>query len=443
MLFDKKSLRKLLIPLIIEQVLTGIMGVADTLMVSVVGEAAVSGVSLVDSINLLVVYFFSALAAGGTIVCAQYIGREDPKNANKAAHQVTLASLVISLFLCAAAALLRGPLLRLIFGRVEAAVMEAADVYLLITALSYPFLGLYTTSAALFRATGNSRLPMLVAMAADILNIAGNALLIFGLGMGVMGAALATLCSRILSAAFMVICLHKPGQVITLRGFRDMAPDRPMIRRILRIGLPSAVENGMFQFGKLVVQSTVSILGTTAIAAQAIVVTLETFGTMPAQAVGTGLMTVAGQCMGRGRPDEVRRYTKIFTRISTLAVLATGVLLSGSVIFVVRLSALSSEGARLACQLTWFTCALKLILWPKAFTLPNGLRAAGDVSFAMWVSTVSMWVFRVGMSWYLCRFTGAGLWGVWIGWCTDWLVRNICFRIRFRSDKWVSFSVLD
>lgn len=443
MLFDKKDLRKLLVPLIIEQVLTGIMGIADTLMVSAVGESAVSGVSLVDSINLLVVFFFSALAAGGTIICAQYIGREDEKNAGKAAHQTMLTGLVLSLGLGVIMVLSRRPVLHLIFGRVEAAVMEAAEVYLLITAISYPFLGLYTTSAALFRATGDSHRPMLVAAAADILNIAGNALLIFGFHMGVMGAALATLASRIFSAVVMLFHQRRPGLVITLRSIRDMTPDRGMIRRVLRVGIPNAVENGMFQFGKLAVQSTVSTLGTTAIAAQAIVVTLELFGSMPAQAANTGLLTVAGQCVGRKQMDEMRRYTRLFIKISFLILLATGLLLSGAVPLVVKLTALSEQGARITCQLTWFTCVMKVILWPRAFTLPNGLRAAGDVSFAMWVSTVSMWVFRVGLCWYLCRFTGVGLWGVWIGWCTDWLVRNICFSLRFRGHRWDSISVLD
>lgn len=443
MLFDKKELRRLLVPLVIEQVLTGLMGVADTLMVSAVGEAAVSGVSLVDSLNLLVTFFFSALAAGGTIVCSQYIGREDENNANRAAHQVLLASLAISLLLCALLAPLRRPVLRLIFGSVEPAVTDAAEVYLLVTALSYPFLAVYTASAALFRSAGNSRLPMTVAAAADAMNIVGNAILIFVCGMGALGAALATLASRIFSAAVMLYHQRRHGGVIALRGVSSMRPDRAMLRRILRIGLPSGVENGMFQFGKLVVQSTVSILGTTAIASQAVVVTLESFGSMPGQAIGVGLMTVAGQCIGRGLYKEASDYMRRFTRISTLVVLATGVLISGAVPGIVRLTALSEEGAQLVCRLIWFTSVLKVILWPTAFTLPNGMRAAGDVSYAMWVSTLSMWIFRVALSWYLCRYTPVGLWGVWIGWCTDWLVRALCFRLRFRSGKWHEHAVLD
>lgn len=442
MLFDNKSLRALLVPLVIEQVLTGLMGVADTLMVSSVGEAAISGVSLVDAVNLLVVYFLSALASGGTIVCSQYIGREDPKNTGKAAHQVMLAAIVISAALTAALALLRRPLLRLIFGSVEQDVMDAAVTYMLITVLSYPFLALYTTSAALFRAAGDSRRPMIVAALADAMNIAGNAVLIFGCGLGVAGAAIATLASRVFSAAVMLVYQHKTEHPISLKGIRDMEPDMVMIRRILRIGLPNAIENGMFQLGRLAVQSTVSVLGTTAIAAQALALTLETFGSMPAQAVGTGLLTVAGQCIGRGRTDEARRYIKRFTRISTGMVLCTGVIICSAVPFVVRFTALSAEGAALTCRIIWVTSAIKLLTWPVAFTLPNGLRAAGDVSYAMWVSTISMWVFRVGLSWYLCRCTPVGLWGVWIGWCTDWLVRSLCFGFRFRGDRWLRHSVL-
>ena len=443
MLFDKKAIRALLVPLVIEQVLTGLMGVADTVMVSNIGEAAVSGVALVDAINLLVVQFMSALAAGGTIVCAQYMGRRDETDANRASAQVTLAGLVISSALCVALVLLRRPVLRLIFGTVEKDVMDAALTYLLITALSYPFLALYTTSAALFRAVGDARRPMLVAAAADALNIVGNAVLMFVLRWGVTGAAVATLASRVFSAVLMLRWQLRPGLPISLTDVRHIRPDWAMIRRVLRIGLPAAVENGMFQLGRLVVQSTVSVLGTTAIAAQALALTLETFGSMPAQAVGIGLMTVAGQTLGRGREDEARYYIRRFTWISALTVLGTSVLIAGGAPLVVRFTALSADGAALVCRILWVTCAIKVCIWPHAFTLPNGLRAAGDVSYAMWVTTVSMWVFRVALSWILCRHTAVGLWGVWIGWCTDWLVRHICFRVRFHGDRWLRHAVID
>lgn len=431
-----------MIPLVIEQVLTGLMGVADTLMVSNVGEAAISGVSLVDSINMLAVYFFSALAAGGTVVAAQYIGREDPIKANKAAKQVMLTAGALSLLLCVLLAALRMPILRLVFGNVEQSVLEAADVYMLVTVLSYPFLALYTASAALFRATGDSRKPMIVAAVADVLNIGGNALLIFGCGMGVLGAALATLASRIFSAGLMLWYQTRPGQVIVLDDLRHLRPDFSMIRRILRIGLPSAVENGMFQMGRLLVQRTVTTLGTTAIAAQAVIYTLETCSSMPAMAIGTGLLTVAGQCMGRGRVDEARLYTRKFVGYARLILLGVNIVLCASVPFITGFTALTAEGAMLVCRLTWFTSLIKFLIWPGSFTRPCALRAAGDVSYAMWVSTLSMWICRVGLSWVLCRYTPIGLWAIWIAWCSDWLVRNIAFGIRFRGHKWETKHVL-
>lgn len=418
------------------------MGVADTLMVSNVGEAAISGVSLVDSINMLAVYFFSALATGGTVVAAQYIGREDAIKANKAAGQVMLTAGTLSVLLCAVLAVLRMPILRLVVGNVEQSVLDAADVYMLVTVLSYPFLALYTASAALFRATGDSRRPMTVAAVADVINIGGNALLIFGCGMGVLGAALATLFSRMFSAGLMLWYQTRPGRVITLDDPGHLRPDFSMIRRILRIGLPSAVENGMFQMGRLLVQRTVTTLGTTAIAAQAVVYTLETCSSMPAMAIGTGLLTVAGQCMGRGRVDEARLYTRKFVGYARFILLGVNIVLCAAVPFITGFTALTEEGAMLVCRLTWFTSLMKFLIWPGSFTRPCALRAAGDVSFAMLVSTLSMWICRVGLSWALCRYTPIGLWAIWIAWCSDWLARNIAFGLRFRGHKWEKKHVL-
>ena len=442
-MFSKKDLRRLLIPLIIEQILTGLMGIADTFMVSNVGEAAVSGVALVDSINMLVSYFFTALAAGGTIVVAQYIGREDEHSANRACGQVITAAVVLSTAVCLILIPLRRPVLGLIFGDVEQSVMDASVTYLLITAASYPFLAAYTTGAALFRAIGRSDSPLYVAGIADVMNIIGNAVLIFVFHMGVAGAAIATLASRVFSTAAILFLQQRSGTLIAVRSARILIPDWAMTKRILRVGLPNALENGMFQFGKLVVQSTVAVLGTTAIASQAIVAQLESFGSMPGQAIGTGLLTVAGQCIGRGDKDGARAYTRRFTLYSMAMTAATGILLSCSVPFVVKLTGLSVEGARLTCRLTWFICSIKVVLWPPGFTMPNGLRAAGDVTYSMVVSTVCMWVFRVALSWYLCRYTSVGLWGIWIGWCTDWLIRAGLYIFRFRGQKWLRFSILD
>ena len=274
-LFSNRDLRILLVPLIVEQILNSLMGTADSIMVSNVGSAAISAVSLVDSINILVIQAFYALAAGGTIVCSQYIGQKDKKNAEESARQLSFVVACISSAVMAVCLLTRGPLLRLIFGSVEADVMEAAQIYFFYTVLSFPFIALYDAGSSIYRAQGNTRLPMTIAVVSNGLNIAGNAVLIWGFHLGVAGAAIATLGSRVISAVVVFAFLHNSSQEIAVRDYLHIRPDGRRIMRILSLGIPNGIENAMFQFGKLAIQSTVSTLGTIAIAAQAMTNILE------------------------------------------------------------------------------------------------------------------------------------------------------------------------
>ena len=274
MMFDRSAIWKLLIPLMIENLLASFMGMADSMMVTRIGSAAISAVSLTDSINNLVIQLFSAMATGGTILCSQYIGSGDPKKANAAARQVVLSMTSIAIVISLFSEALNTQILRLVFGSVEPAVLSAAETYFRFTAASFPFLGLYQIGAAFYRAGGNSRFPMRVSVISNVMNIIGNAIFIFGFGWGVAGAAFSTLLSRILAAIILFVFLRKPKQVIVLRDYR-IRPDFDMIARILAIGIPSGIENSMFQFGKLAIQSSVSTLGTTAIAAQAMAIIFE------------------------------------------------------------------------------------------------------------------------------------------------------------------------
>lgn len=442
-LFSGHDLAVLLIPLIIEQLFTALMGTADTMMVARVGDAAVSGVSLVDSINNLVLMMMTAMATGGTITCAQYLGAKEEKGANRAARQVLLAVAAISVLCCVICVVFRWPILQLVFGSVEQDVMDAAGIYFLVTAISYPFMGVYDASAALYRATGNSKLPMVVSAVGNMLNIVGNTVFIFGFGWGVFGAALSTTLSRVLQCVAILWFHHRPGQVIVLNHYREIRPDFKLIRTILRIGIPTGVENGMFQFGKLVIQSTVATLPTSEIAAQAVITTLEYFTSMPSMAVGLGLVTVAGQCMGAGRPEEARRYSLKLTGISELLVLGTGILIYFSVDGVAHYSGLSSESAEIVHRIMVLITMVKPFIWPAAFTLPNGMRAAGDVKYSMVVSAGSMWVFRVALCMFLIRGMGFGVLGVWIAMFVDWFDRDVWYLGRFISGKWMQKHVLE
>lgn len=441
-LFTRRQIVALLIPLMLEQVLSGLMGIADTMMVTTVGESAVSAVSLVDSINTLVLQLLAALAAGGVIVCAQFLGRGETGRANDAARQVMLVSMLLAAVATVFCLVFRGPLLRLIFGSVEQSVMDQSMQYFLITAVSYPFIAAQQTASAIFRSGGKSTPPMAVTAIANAINIAGNAVTIYVFEMGVVGAALATLISRVFAAVVLLILLRDRRLVVSVRDYAHIRPNREVIGMVLKVGVPTGVENSMFQLGKLVVQSTVSTLGTAAMAAQAMTHMLNLVICMPSMAIGTGLLTVAGQCMGAERPREARRYTRMFCVISEIALVAMSVILLSFTPFITRVSELSAESAKLTFDLLLIISAVKAVLWVLSFTLPNCLRAAGDVRFTSAVSAVSMWVFRVGGALILCRGFGVGLIGVWIAWFLDWMFRMVLYIWRYRSGVWETKKVI-
>lgn len=443
LLFSRDALLRLIIPLVIEQLLLMTVGMADTVMVTTSGEAAVSGVSLVDNINTLIIQVFSALSTGGAVVVSQYLGRQDTDNAKAASKQLLYAMCALSLLLMGAALVLRQHILALIFGRVEADVMENALVYFLLTATAYPFMGIYNAGAALFRAMGNSKVSMFCSLVVNVINITVNAVLIFGFGMGVMGAALASLVSRAVACAVVLYLLQKPACPLRVDGLRALAPDGGLIRRILRVGIPAGIENGMFQIGKLSVSSLTSTLGTAAIAANAVANTTTTFLNIPANAVGMAALTVVGQCLGAGEKEQAVYYSR---RLLLTAYCGAWVMNLSAFLFANRFAIslfnLSPEAQTMALQvMVWFNF-VSLFFWPSSFTLPNILRAAGDARFTMAVSILSMWVFRVGFCYVMVLGFHGRLLSIWMGMFLDWVFRSLCFFVRFARGRWMEQSVI-
>ena len=463
-LFTRQQLIALLLPLIAEQALSVTIGLADTLMVSSVGEAAVSGVSLVDSFNTLMIQIMSALATGGAVVTSQYIGRQEPKDAKNAAAQIlfilsSFSLLVAAVVVAGRHAILQGifgaidadavvvagrhAILRGIFGSIDVDVMRYAETYFLLSALSYPFIGLYNAGAALFRAQGNSKISMLSSLVMNVVNIGGNAVLIYGFRMGVMGAALASLVSRAIACFAVLYLLQKPDCPLRVDGLRALAPKARLIRQILRVGIPAGIENGMFQIGKLSVSSLTSTLGTAAIAANAVANTTTTFLNIPANAVGMAALTVVGQCLGAGEKDQAVYYSRrlmLFAYCGAWVMNLSAFLFANK--FALGLFNLSPEAYAMALEvMVWFNI-VSLFIWPSSFTMPNILRAAGDARFTMTVSIVSMWAFRVGFC-YLCvlAFHG-GLLAIWMGMYLDWAFRSLCFFVRFVRGKWLEQNVI-
>ena len=435
-MFSNKMIAGILIPVVLEQLLNSIMGTADTMMVSNIGSAAISAVSLVDSINILVIQAFSALAAGGAIVCSQYIGQQNKKMANESARQVLFIITAISIAVSVLCLGFKKPLLRLIFGSVEADVMRASETYFFYTAISFPFIAAYDSAASIFRAQENTKGPMLISMISNAMNIVGNAIMIWIFHMGVAGAAISTLVSRIFCAVVVLIQLRKDRQPIVVRDYLKIRPDWAMIRRILGIGIPSGVENSMFQLGKIAVLSLVSGLGTASLAANAVSNNIANFAILPGMSFGFALLTVCAQCVGAGDFEQVKYYTKHMMRVEYLCLIASNLLVILSLPFILSIYNLSDEAAMYTNDIILYHAACVVTIWPLSFTLPNTLRAAADVKVTMILSIISMWVFRFGFSYLLTMEFHMGIFGVWVAMTIDWLVRGIFFVCRYKSGRW-------
>ncbi len=441
-MFSKEDLRKLVYPLIIEQFLIVTIGMVDSLMVSSVGEAAVSGVSIVDSINILLIGLFGALATGGAVISAQFLGHKQRENACMAAEQLLLVTLGLSVIIMVITLACNNLILELLYGKVAPDVMKNAQTFFNYSALSYPFIAIYNACAAIFRSMGNSRISMWISFIMNIVNTLGNIIFIMVLHLGVTGSALATLISR----GFAAICLYSllrnknlPIHIGTIRSYHFQPI---MIRKILRIGVPNGLENSVFQVGKILVQGMISGLGTSAITANAVGFAVSGFGVLPGSAMGIALITVVGQCMGACDFDAVKQYTRKLMKQTYLLVAMVNVIIVLLVPLIVKAYHLSDHTALLASQLLIYHCVLATLIWPLSFTLPSALRAANDVKFTMWISMISMWVWRIGLSYFLAITCKYGVLGVWIAMTIDWMFRSVCFVIRFHKGKYRTMAML-
>ena len=441
-MFDNHTLRRLILPMLLEQLLSVTMGMADTLMVSGVGEAAVSSVSLVDSINVLIIQIMSALATGGAVIGSQYLGRRDEENARRIAAQLytVLAVSTVSVMLVALAC--SRLLLRVVFGQIDDDVMGFAQTYFLISALSYPFIGAYNAGAALFRAQGNSRISMLASLVMNVINITGNALLIYGFGMGVLGAALATLIGRVFAACWVFWQQQQFENPLRIQQWSDMRPDRQMILRILGIGIPSGLENGMFQIGKLCVSSLTSTLGTSAIAANAVANSISSLVNIPGNTMCLAMIPVVGQCLGAGEKKQAKRYSIILLGAAMAGLACTNLALLAGAPLLCALYNLSAEATRQCEQVLRWYAVFCTLFWACSFTIPNALRAGGDTRYTMGVSIFSMWLFRVMLSYLFVLHLDMGLLGVWMGMFVDWICRSALFMSRFARGKWMDHKVI-
>ena len=454
-MFSRKDITKILVPLFIQQILSVLIGMVDSMMVSSAGDAAVSGVSLVSSLDLVLIYAFLALATGGSVVASIALGKGDKERACAIAKQLIYAVTCVAILISAVVLVFRKLILGSLFGDVEADVMKSAEDYFFYIVLSFPVLGLYDSIAALFRAMGNSAISLKTSLIINGVNIVGNAILIYGFQMGAAGAAISTLIARVIGAGIMLVLIHSKKNPIYITKIFKYRPDGKIIGSILRIGIPSGIENCMFQFGKLMTQSLISSLGTVSIAANAVANSLATLQYVPGSAVNTATVAIVGRCIGAGEEKQAKRYSRMLLAIAycTLWLVVLSMVLFAKPI--ISLYGIGAESAQLAKKLVLYHGACAVILWPIAFCMPHIFRSAGDVKFSLYISAFSMWAFRVALGYVftlesVSLFTkmlpnasivipglGLGVMGVWIAMTVDWVFRAVLFLIHYLRGNWM------
>lgn len=441
-MFSNKALKKLILPLIIEQILIMAVGVADTVMVSYAGEVAISGVGLVDMFNNLIITVLAAIDAGGAIIVSQYIGNKDRKNANKASSQLLTITIVIATVIMLGCLVFHRILLSTFFGAIEMDVMKAATTYFLISAISFPFLGVHNSAAALYRSMEKTRTTMYVSILMNIINVVGNYIGVFILHAGVAGVAVPTLISRIVAAIIMFALSLNSSNLVYVKIKNVFAWNQEMISRILKIAVPNGIENGLFTLGRVLVTSIVALFGTSQIAANSVAGSIDQIAVVVVNAINLGIVVVVGQCIGANDYEQAKYYIKKLMKISYIV---TGIIGSAVILllpWILNLYSLSSEARNLTFILVIMHNIMATALHPTAFVLPNGLRAAGDVKFSMVVGIVSMILFRLGAAVLFGIIFNLGIIGVWIAMGSDWLCRSVCFVIRFIKGKWRQFKVI-
>ena len=441
-LFTNRQLVALMWPLLLEQFLAITVGLADSLMVATVGDAAISAVSLVDSISNLMIYIFSAMATGGAAVAGQYIGQQQKEDACHAGQQLIALLAAVSVFFVALLYLFRAQVLTVMFGHIEPDVMAATNTYYLYVMASIPGIALYNGGAALWRTMGRSDISLKVSLLMNGINVAGNAILIFGFGMDVAGVAIPTLVSRTVAAVVILAMLFDEKLTLHLSNVKSFRVNARLMKNIFYIGVPSGVENGMFHLGRLVLFSLISTFGTASIVANAIGNTIGNFNCFAGSAVNLGLAAVVSQCVGAGEYEQARGYLRKIIRWTYAVMAAVNALIAALLPLIMRVYDVSPEAERLAVIVSMIHTVSSVVLWLPAFMLPSFLRAAGDARFTMLASMTTMWLVRVLMAYVLGRYMGYGVVGVWFAHAVlDWIVRGAIFYLRYRSGKWRTMGI--
>ena len=441
-LFSNAALKAMILPLVIEQVLQMVVGLADTMMVSHAGEAVVAGVGLDTMIYTIFIYLFTAAATGGSVIVAQYIGGRNKTSADQAAAVTFRISAVLSLISMALMLVFGNVVLRLLYPKVEPAVMDACRIYLRIVTLSFPANAIYNAGAALYRSMGKTRTTMIVSVLMNLINVIGNAIGVFVLRAGAAGVAWPTTISWYFAAVVMTwLCFDQKNQV-SLHRADLVRSDRQMAGKILHIAVPNAAEQSLFQIAKVVLGALIATFGTAQIAANGIGQTFWSLAACMCTSMSPVFITVTGQCMGARDTEAAEWYLRKLTRLSILLSSAWNLLITFLVPVILPLYAITAETRHYIWVIVIIHNIFAALVQPFAMPLSAGLRAAGDIKFTFWSSLLCTVVVRTILSFILGLWMQLGIVGIAWAMVLDWTLKATLDIVRFRSGKWKTFQLI-
>ena len=431
----------MILPLLMEQFLLMLVGLADTMVVSYAGEAAVSGVSLVNSFNTIFINLFTALASGGAVVVSQYIGRRDMKMASESSSQLLMVATVFAVVISIPVLIWKVPLLKGLFGKVEPDVMEACKTYLRISVYSFPALGIYNAGTALYRSIGKTSVTTKISIVSNLINVAGNLIGVFVFRAGVAGVAYPSLIARTFSAVVITLLCFREKEVRYV-GRWIFQGNRELLKKMLSIAIPNGVESGIFQFVKVALSSVVALFGTYQIAANGISQSIWSVAALISVTMGPVFITVIGQCMGAGDIRQAEYYFRKLTKVTVCISVAWNTLIFLITPLLIKIFAVSRQTGQMILYLVLIHNIANAVVFPFADPLGKGLRAAGDAMFTMGISLFTTIGVRLILSILLGIVLDLGVIGIALAMCLDWTVRGVIFWIRFRQGKWKTYRVI-
>jgi putative MATE family efflux protein len=455
LLFSRRDLLKIIIPVFFQQILAMTVGMINTMMVSNAGDAAVAGVSLVVTLDNVLIVFFTALVTGGSVIVAQRLGTSNTKDISEAAKQLMYATTIVATVVMATVLIFRVPLLNALFGDAEPEVLKHANDYFFLVCLSFPFLAISEAAGACFRSSGNSIIPLLTSLSINGILIGCNSIFIIWLDMGAQGAALSTLIARICGAAILLILVLNKKYPVHIENLFHYKPSLKVIKGILQIGVPNGIENTLFQFGRLLTQSLISTFATAVIAANSMALNLANFQYAVNTAFSVVMIPVVGRCIGAKRIDQAKHYS---FKLMMAEYGMMWLVIAFTLIFIRPLMSaygVSEDAVELTIKLVLYHSIMAAAIYPLGFLLPTTFRAASDVKFTLYVSMISMWVLRVALAYFLALESvtlfnaitlpglGMGIMGVWVAMFLDWILRSTLYLIRYLRGRWLKSKLLE